>query len=89
MIPDNNRHHLLGLMQGAELPDDRGWLQSKLVEFLVKCPYGIVMLEGVQDMPLSLVPVWMNALSEQVEFCLMLCHYYAAIMSISKQICGQ
>ena len=57
-------------MQAGKLPDDRGRLQSQLAKFLTRCPYGIIHVDDLQDLHHGLVPVWINALSEQVGWAL-------------------
>lgn len=58
------------MLQGNTLadggPDGPGRLQAELAPFLKRCPYGIVMLEGLQDVHPDLVKVFNHALTEEV-----------------------
>ena len=47
-------------------PDAPGAVQKLLAGFLRRCPRGVVILEGVDQLHPRLLPVWINALSEQV-----------------------
>ncbi|KAK9819652.1 hypothetical protein WJX72_000773 [[Myrmecia] bisecta] len=60
------------LLKGEDMagggPDAAGGLQSTLARFLTRCPYGVVVLDGIQHVHPVVLPVLINALSEQGHF---------------------
>lgn len=60
--------HLQGNTLADGGPDGPGRLQAELAPFLKRCPYGIVMLEGLQDVHPDLVKVFNHALTEEGHF---------------------
>ena len=53
--------------------DAPGAVQELLAGFLMRCPAGVVILEGADRLHPRLLPVWINALSEQVQD---ICHSF-------------
>ncbi len=55
-------------LPGQEAADAPGAAQKLLAGFLQRCPQGVVVLEDVQKLHPQLLPVFINALSEQGSF---------------------
>ena len=49
-------------------PDAAGAVQKELSGFLKDCPGGVVVVDNAQKLPPALLPVFINALSEQGSF---------------------
>lgn len=51
-----------------EAPDAAGAVQKELAAFLQRCSDGVVVLDNAQKLHPALLPVFINALSEQGSF---------------------
>ena len=76
-MPDNSSLHCLQAGMPAHGDADApGAVQKLLADFLARCPAGVVILERAERLHPRLVPVWINALSEQArDGFLYLCFY--------------